>query len=171
VRGIIIDANIAKSCADPARHETSEACLRLTQVLAERGSEVFVALTPKLEEEWIKHGTRTFMSWWALMESRRRVRTESDKRIADYHRAIDEIDDDGIRDLLEKDAHLVELAMHKHHAVASQDDKQIRHVRTVSSSYPLLKTVQWFNPVTSAGWEDWVRGGCDDRVSYACTPV
>lgn len=167
-RSLLIDANVARSCADPARHETSEACLRVTQILAGRGCTVLVALTPKLEEEWRVHATRTFTSWWASMESRGRVKYEKDRRIADYRRAIAAIDDAGIRGLLEKDAHIVELAILQRHPVVSQDDKQVRHVTALAVSYPLLENVQWFNPVTSRDWEDWLDAGCEGFDLYRC---
>lgn len=166
-RRIIVDANIAKSCTDPARHATSEGCLLLTQMLADRRSELQVVLTPTLEEEWERHATRTFMSWWASMESRRRIRHEHDVRVADYRSAIATVGDAGVQELLLKDAHLVELALLQHYPVASQDDKQARHVTALAEDYPLLGNVEWFNPVTADGWIAWLESGCEDHQLFA----
>jgi len=169
VQAILIDANVARSCADPARHETSEACLRLTHVLAERGCRLEVALTPALEDEWLRHASRAFISWWASMEARRRVRRERDRRLADYRRMIEAIPQAGIRALLEKDAHIVEMAALKHYPVISQDDAQARHVAKLAANYSLLGDIQWCNPVTSSAWEDWLRSGCTDTTAYKLT--
>lgn len=166
-RRIIVDANIAKSCTDPARHVTSEGCLLLTQMLADRRSDLRVVLTPKLEEEWGRHATRTFMSWWASMESRGRIDHEKDVRVADYRGAIEAVGDAGVRDLLLKDAHLVELALLQHYPVASQDDKQARHVAALAADYALVGNVEWFNPVTAIGWIEWLNSGCDDHQLFA----
>lgn len=166
-RKLIVDANVAKSCTDPARHETSLGCLLLTQKLADRRCALLVVLTPQLEDEWERHGTRTFKSWWASMESRRKISHEFDVRVADYRAAIAAINDAGVRDLLIKDVHLVELALLQHYPVASQDESQARHVAAVSLDYPLVGQVEWFNPVTSEGWVEWLESGCEDRRLFA----
>ena len=169
-RYLIIDANVARSCTDPARHETSEACLRLTRVLQDRNSRVGVALTPALRAEWSKHASPMFTRWWASMESRQRIRTEDDRRVGDYRTHLSNIGDEGVRVAMEKDAHLVELSLLQHYPIASQDDTQRRYVSAVAARYPLAGKVQWFNPVTSAGWEEWVSTGCQDEDAYRCLP-
>jgi hypothetical protein len=107
------------------------------------------------------------MSWWASMESRRKISHENDVRVADYRSAIADVKDAGVRDLLIKDAHLVELALLQHYPVASQDDKQARHVSILAEDYALLRQIEWFNPVTSEGWIEWIESGCDDRQIFA----
>lgn len=169
-RYLVIDANVARSCTDPARHETSEACLRLTRVLQDRNCRVGVALTPALRDEWTKHASPMFTRWWASMESRQRIRLEDDKRVGDYRTYLAGIDDEGIRVAMEKDAHLVEVSLLQHYPIASQDDTQRRYVAALADTYPLAGKVQWFNPVTSEGWEAWVSEGCEDENVYRCLP-
>lgn len=159
---IIIDANIAKSCADPGRHHTSIACLRFVKFVGQRNSGFDVLLTPILLAEWHKHASPTFKRWWASMESRRRVRTESDKRVADYRAAIAELESAKARTEVTKDAHLVEAAVLHGTPIASQDDAQAEFVRLIAQTYPLVGQVQWFNPVTDDAWHSWMTDGCVD---------
>ncbi|MFF2270030.1 hypothetical protein ACFVTZ_17340 [Cellulosimicrobium cellulans] len=163
---VLVDANIARSCADPARHETSESCLRLIRLLEGKACGVGVALTPILEEEWRKHATRTFVSWWAAMESRKRIRRESDRRVGDYRRALEEVEDAGVADAMAKDAFLVEAAILHGFHVASQDERQRRYIAALSSEYALLSGVQWFNPVIDSEWEEWIAGGCEGPKKF-----
>lgn len=167
-RYMVIDANVARSCADPARHETSEACLRLTNTLQGRNCKVGVALTPALCAEWRKHASPAFAKWWANMESRRRIRMEDDRRVGDYRGHLGAIEDEGVRTAMEKDAHLVEISLVQHYPIASQDDKQRRYVAELASVYPLVGKVQWFNPVSMNGWEEWLATGCADVHVYRC---
>lgn len=167
-RYLIIDANVARSCTEPARHETSQACLQLTQVLQRKECKVGIVITPALHDEWRKHASRVFLSWWANMESRRRVRQEDDKRLNDYREYLSSIQDHGIREAMEKDAHLVELALLKGYPVASQDDKQRRYIADISANYQLARTVQWFNPVSSQGWDTWLLENCQDLHIFRC---
>lgn len=169
-RRILIDANVARSCTDPARHPTSEGCLLLTQMLARRQCNLDVALTPSLEDEWDRHGTRTFKSWWAAMESRRKIHREGDARVADYRDVIASLPDEGVRNLLLKDAHLVEIALLRRYPVASQDDNQARHLVAISALYALIGSVEWFNPVSSEGWIEWLQSDCADARAFALVP-
>jgi hypothetical protein len=165
-RYILIDANIARSCADPARHETSSACLSLLLRVARKGSSVDLAVSPLLQEEWINHASKYFIKWYASMTSRGRVKSFADKRVNDYRDVISNVADDGVRQALIKDAHVVELALIHHFPVASQDDRQARYVRDISATYSLARRVQWFNPVTTPGWVEWIDSACSDTELF-----
>jgi hypothetical protein len=102
------------------------------------------------------------------MASRRRIRSEEDVRVSDYRSHIAGVVDEGIRAAMDKDAHLVELSLLRHFPIASQDDKQRRYVMQVSGAYPLVEKVQWFNPISSPDWEDWIKSGCADEEIYRC---
>lgn len=166
---ILVDANIARSTTDPARHPTSEACLRLVLVLASPESSTGVAMTPSLFDEWRRHASRYMTSWLASMESRRRVRHEEDRRIRDLREAVSSVSNEGIRAALEKDIHLSESAIWNGLPVASQDDKQRKFLAELASDYELAGRVQWMNPVNDGGdWVSWLHEGCVDRSAYTC---
>jgi len=167
-RHIIVDANIARSCADPGRHKTSSDCLRLIRLLQGKNSTIGVAVTPTLAAEWKKHASRTFVAWWVSMESRGRVRHEKDQRVNDYRSSLLALTDKGVRAGMEKDAHIVEAAILHSFPVASQDDTQRRQLAALSASYTLLASIQWFNPTSATDWEDWVANHCVDPLAFRC---
>ena len=168
VNHILVDANIARSARDPARHPTSAACWTLARLLYSKDCATGAVMTPTLRDEWRKHASPTMVGWLASMESRKRVRKEKDLPVRDLRAAVAEIEDPGVRGAVEKDLHLSEAALMHGVPVASQDDRQRSFLTSLGASYPLASSIQWFNPVTDADWEVWVRGGCPDRTSYRC---
>lgn len=125
-------------------------------------------MTPMLRAEWRDHASPTMVGWLATMESRKRVRSERDVRVNDLRQAIAEVDNAGVRDALEKDAHLSEAALMHGVPIASQDDRQRRFLNDLGDVYPLASRLQWFNPVSDTEWEEWVAQGCVDRDVFQC---
>lgn len=167
---ILVDANIAKSAADPARHPTTIACLRLARALEARSCRTGAAMTPALQEEWKRHASRTMVAWLASMESRGRVRREADRRVNDLRAAVTDIKDGGVRAAIQKDIHLSEAAIYHGFPVASQDDRQRKFLAQLSTQYALAGQVQWINPVTDPdAWEDWLVEGCIERDVHCCS--
>src|SRR4051794_2026379 len=121
---LIVDANVAKSAADPARHESSRGCLRLARLLLHKECKTGAAMTPALSDEWRRHASPYMVSWLASMESRGRIRREADQRLRDLRAAVAKVKDEGVRDALLKDIHVSEAAIWHGLPVASQDNKQ-----------------------------------------------
>lgn len=168
---ILVDASIAKSATDPARHPVSMAALAFVKLVQDRSCATGAALTPILLEEWRRHASRFMTSWLADMEQRNRVRHLADKRMSDFRRAVAAVPDAGIRDALVKDAHLSEAAMFYGLPVASRDSRQRKYLAMLSSTYPLAGSVQWLDPEDEAElWQEWLRTGCVDRSAFACEP-
>jgi hypothetical protein len=167
---ILVDANIAKSAKDPARHPTSSACLRLARLLESRKCATGAAFTPALRAEWRRHASPTMTSWLAGMETRGRVRREKDAPVRDLRGAVAKVDDSNVRAALEKDLHLSEAAILRGLPVASQDDQQRKFLARLAGEYGLAGQVQWLNPVTEAPeeWEKWIMEGCPDRTVFTC---
>ena len=167
---ILVDANIARSAADPPRHPTTAACLMLARLLESTTCKTGAAMTPALQAEWKTHASRTMVAWLASMESRGRIRRESDRRVSDLRDAIKSIQDSGIRAAMEKDAHLSEAAILNGLPVASQDDRQRSFLARLAADYPLAGRVQWINPVTDGEtWKWWLLGGCVERDVHQCS--
>lgn len=156
---LVVDANIARSYNDPASDDQAYLCFLFLQALSARDSRHGVVLNEALEAEWLKHGSGKFLRWFAMMETRQKVLRSSHPKSADYRNAMAAVTDDGIREALLKDAHLVELALMGNYPVASRDDKQRRYVASLLGVYERLGRIQWFNPVTES-WESWLAAGC-----------
>ncbi|MFT2691041.1 hypothetical protein [Clavibacter zhangzhiyongii] len=161
MRYLVIDANIAKACKDPAESVSATQSYAFLMAVREKHTDLGVVLNDALYEEWEKHGNRTFASWWANMESRSRVRHVGVKQFRDYRRAVQDVEDEGVRNAMIKDWHLIELALEGWHPIASMDEKQRRYVRDLSSTYSLIAAIQWCNPILDPGWGNWVDGGCE----------
>ncbi|GGC95701.1 hypothetical protein GCM10011512_23430 [Tersicoccus solisilvae] len=165
---LIIDANIARSCNDPADNADAASCFLFLQHVGKRENSTGVVVNAEIEREWDIHANRTFTAWYAKMERRSRVKYVDVKHSNDYRAIISAVDNDGVRSALQKDVHLVELALFGQHPVASRDDKQRRYVRSLIGQYSLLRGIQWVNPVTESGWDAWLNRGCD-RDGYLLT--
>jgi len=165
---ILIDASVARSVSDPARHPTSVACLELVRLLERKDCSTGAAITPALQEEWKRHASRLMVSWLAAMELRGRVRRERDRNVSDLRAAVSAVRDDGIRSALEKDLHLSEAAMLHGLPVASHDNKQRRYLVDLVDSYGTVGRVQWFSPVSDRAteWAPWIEDGCVDPEPF-----
>lgn len=163
---ILIDACVARSAAHPGRHESSILCARLALALADKQAKTGVIMTPALQSEWKKHASRYMTNWLASMEQRRRVRRVSDRPLRDLRNAVSTINDAGVRAAIDKDLHISEVALLEASPVASLDERQRRYLGELAASYELLGKLQWFNPITDTGWENWVGEGCSDIEVY-----
>jgi hypothetical protein len=163
---LIVDASVARSCNDPATSIEAANCFLFLQEISDRRNATGVVVNPELEREWDIHASRTFNKWLANMETRRRVHRVEEKRSADYRAVVSAVENEGIRVALEKDLHLVELALLGQHPVVSRDDKQRDYVRDLMPQHSLLASVQWLNPVTYPDWTSWFARGCD-RQTFA----
>lgn len=164
--GLIVDANVARSCNDPTDNEDASICYLFLQEIARRDRDLGVIINDDLEREWDAHASGAFVRWLARMETRKRVVRVGVRRVADYRKALDVVDEPGIRAALEKDVHLIELALLENGPVVSRDDRQRKYIQALITHYSLLGTIQWINPVTDEGWAAWFERGCD-RGSYA----
>lgn len=163
---ILVDANIARSAADPARHPVSRSCYALASLLRQKDCRTGLAMTPALLEEWRTHASRTMTAWLVEMEQRGRVRRKRDRRVQDLRVAVSHVSAVGVRDALAKDIHISEAAILNGYPVASRDDRQKGFLAELSRTYALAGRVQWMNPVSDLGWSEWVQSGCSDNEAF-----
>jgi hypothetical protein len=163
---IVVDASVARSASDPARHPVTAACLKLARQLERKGCQTGAVMTPALQAEWKRHASRMMTSWLVSMEQRGRVRRERDRVVRDLRNATKGIGDPGIRNAIEKDLHLSEAAIIHGVPVASLDDRQRTFLRGLASAYAAAGRIQWVNPVSDAGWEPWLEGGCVESQAF-----
>jgi hypothetical protein len=163
---VVVDASVARACNDPASTDEAAKSFLFLQQLARRDFHLGVVVNEELDREWQKHGSGSFNSWLARMYTRRRVVFVKEKKSNDYRSAVQAVVNHGIKAALEKDLHLIELALFGQHPVASLDEKQRTYVTALIEQYSLLKSIQWINPVKQEGWVEWFERGCD-RESFS----
>jgi hypothetical protein len=156
---VVVDANIARACNDLGKVEVAVRAFEFLAQLTSRANDVSVVLNDMLEKEWLKHQSRTFISWWTQMETRGSVKYVSTKEVAHYRLAVDGVSDDGVRNAMRKDFHLVELAVTEVAPIASYDEKQRRYVGDLVAQCPDLQAIQWVNPLLDEKWEEWIAAG------------
>jgi hypothetical protein len=158
---LVVDASVASSCNDPASSDEAANCFLFLQQISNKRNATGVVVNPELDREWALHASRTFTRWLATMETRKRVYHTEERRSRDYRSVVAGVVDDGIRAALEKDIHLVELALFGQYPVASRDDKQRRYVGDLIPEHEVLGAIQWINPVKEDDWPAWFSRGCD----------
>lgn len=169
---VLIDANIARSASEPAKHPRSIASRRVAEVLQDLNCPTAVGFTPALDKEWRKHATSLMTRWLVAMENLHRINRKNDKAVASFRRAIKQLADPNIRLAIEKDMHLTEAAINNGWSVLSLDDKQRRHLRDLAlHHYAPVGSVAWVNPVTDQDWELWVATSCSMAYDHRCLPA
>lgn len=163
---IIVDASVARSVGEPARHPAAIACLRFARALEKRSCDSGVLMTPSIRQEWRKHASSTMTKWLVAMEQKKRLRSEDDKPVRDLREKVEQIEDEGIKAAIAKDLLLSEAAILNRCPVASLDEKQRRYLRELDSAASTLRNVQWFNPIADQDWETWVIEGCQETSVY-----
>ncbi len=135
---VLVDANVARSATEPAKHSTSRACLLAATTLAHKDCVTGAAITPALQTEWQRHASPMMVRWLANMEARGRLRREKDRAVADLRSAVAEEADEGVRAALEKDLHLSEAAVWHTLPVLSQDAKQRGFLLRLAERYATI---------------------------------
>src|SRR5215831_11406224 len=108
-RRLVIDADVARSAGTPRSQEpTSVACRAFLDCLCfETGHHL--AMSDELAREWAEHGSRRAVQIQALMKMRRRLIDVGRVRDPEFRRAlVQHASDEGQRERVLKDAHLVE---------------------------------------------------------------
>ncbi len=168
-RRFVVDADVARGAADPARIQRGEAHdvrgLRMRDCLkALRDAEHIVVFSPAVMGEWREHQSPATRSWLARMTERRRVERVSEPGGDWIRTAIAETLQGGDAGVASKDAHLVALACDQDQRLLSGDGKaREKFVRLVP--LPPLDHLHWVDPE----WEavrDWLLERAPDRPAW-----
>jgi hypothetical protein len=158
--GIVVDADVSRSSADPSDSPRALACARA--LMAIRGCEsLHVAFEDKLKQEWHKHQGRFARKWLLSMHARRRVTMHTSIPTWSAQRG-------GVagvparpRSAAEKDLHLVELARHDGWKLVSLDDTARRIFAQACSGCTGLEQLAWANP-TVVNTLLWLTNGANE---------
>jgi hypothetical protein len=167
---VIVDACVARSVKNPPHPDVIHAAKIMAAISA---SSVAICMTPLLQKEWKKHASRFSTRWLVKLENRGDVYRLSDKRVADFRRAIPQaLKAKDERDAVLKDAHLTEVALLHDFSVISMDDKQRGLLARVAEIYELLTKIQWFSPRSDGEiCLSWLStGNQDTRVCFLIPP-
>lgn len=155
--GIVVDADVSRSSADPSDSPRALACARA--LMAIRGCEsLHIAFEDKLKQEWQEHQGRFARKWLLSMHARRRVTLHASIPAWTALRIVLTGLPARARAAAEKDLHLVELARHDGWMLVSLDDTARRIFAQACSGCTELGQLAWANP-TVAGTLSWLMDG------------
>lgn len=166
---VLVDANIAKSAAEPSSHPVALTCREVARTLERKDCPIGIAMTPLLQAEWRKHASRLMTRWLVTMETRGRVTRKPDKRVRSVRIDISQVPDAGIRAAMEKDLHLTEAAIANGWPVLSTDHKQKRYLHALhESGNKDVGRIHWANPLRDGHCNEWLMSGCSGVYDYRC---
>lgn len=143
---IVVDTDIASSASNVQKLEKrpKQCCDFL---IAIKDNNHFIVITDAILEEWKRHRSHFTSTWLTSMYARKLVRivevpTDEQLRLKVEQSARD----DGKRQAMLKDVHLVEAAMHADKIVASLDETVRLCFHETAATVVVLKHIVWVNP-------------------------
>ena len=143
---LVIDANIARSAGpEHATFPTSKNCRDFLMAVERHGFSI--VSTPELREEWNRHQSNFFRTWRTRMMGRKRIETlPSAVNLILRGKIENGAANEGERDAMLKDCHLLEVALQSDKRIASCETRVPKHFARVSSSIVEIRSILWVNP-------------------------
>jgi hypothetical protein len=145
---IVIDACIAAYASDKAgvTAQQSHDCRAFLELFV-NGTELHVAMSPEILREWKDHASVFSKQWRVNMWQQGRVdefQTISNAKLRDAIAA--NAPDKHRLDAMNKDLHLLELALQAERSIVSADEKARKPFHAIVSAVPMVGSVMWVNP-------------------------
>jgi hypothetical protein len=157
----VIDANIAQSAgsSDVPKSLYSRECLN-----AVRECKHVAVFSQQLLGEWGEHASRFSHQWWRSMAARRRIDyTEGDEFAPHLDRACASLEQDGWREALRKDCHLVQSALATGQLILSNEKELPRFVALACGAVKTLLQLHYANPaVEGHACILWIKAGAEN---------
>lgn len=163
---LVIDADIAYSARELAPDEANEEkyqrigyCISFLNAIRENEHRIVYPLNGQLKEEWDNHQKEYFSGWVDTMISENLATFIPHSENDDLRDLIESCTvscrDEGVRNKMIKDTHLLEIALESDKIVASMD-KVRQHFVSASKEIKEIREIVWVNPQTEedscTGW-------------------
>jgi hypothetical protein len=169
---IVIDASVAQACGrqgEGSAASISIACADALQAIKDAG--LHAAMSEPLDEEWLRHASTFARKWLVQMFSRKRVRRLASIPLhVGLRRVLPTLPDEGIQRAIEKDLHLIELALVTDRRIISLDERMRVHLGNLTPRVNVLSRVHWANPRLDACLV-WLRTGAPDDPTFLLARV
>jgi hypothetical protein len=167
---LVVDASVARAAGEQGKVESSSRCRQFLDAILECGHRC--AMDSELRSEWARHEGGYAKRWRTTMVSRRRVIA-----VAVLYPQVAPLLDDlettqAKKRAMNKDIHLVEVALLTDRRIVSLDNTVRTHFQTACERIELLRKIYWSNPVAEGqGAIDWLRRGApDERLRLLTAP-
>lgn len=143
---IVIDASIARAAGDASMHPVSKNCREILQAID--NGKIIIITANELTEEWKKHQSRYFKTWLVSMVAKRRFEYISESIRDDIFRTCitSNAENQKCADAMEKDAHLIEIALQAGKRVVALDEIVRALFKEMSNHHHPVKEIMWANP-------------------------
>jgi len=164
-RKIVVDASVAHAAGDTSLYPTSKQCRETLMAIGEY-SAVFC---PNLKDEWKRHESAFARAWKVKMiQEGRAIFLIQDQVLDEFKQFIEDSQADiYARGAMDKDAHLVSVALTNDKIIVALDEK----VRKLFSKHCLnfkgVKKVLWSNPmIDQDGTVSWLKSGAKREKNF-----
>lgn len=165
---VIVDANVARSAGQPKPDAGAPApqCVDALEAIRDRAcnqGDMQIAMSQELLQEWLRHARAFASAWLYDLRSRGHVQFFSlDSTVqADITQAATTVGQN-CRVPIEKDKHLVSLALQTDRRVVSNETQLPRHLANAAAHLALLSSIHWAHPINPIAIS-WLRSGAPEN--------
>ena len=163
---IVVDTSVARAVGESGKQPAKACRDSLAAILQDKHYRL--AMNDTLKREWLKvreegspYASRFALAWLTDMESEQRVKTFSERK--DFiNQCIQASASLAAASAIQKDLHLVDLALQADQRVLSKDKKIVGHLRQLGKHVPEVCPILWVHPVDHDA-PAWLAGGAPAR--------
>jgi hypothetical protein len=170
---IVVDTSVARAVGESGKQPAKACRDSLAAILQDK--HYHLAMNDALKREWLKekeegekggeksssYASRFALAWLTDMEREDRVKTFSERK--DFiNQCIQASASLAAASAIQKDLHLVDLALLADQRVLSKDKKIVGHLRQLGKHVPEVCPILWVHPVDHDA-PAWLAGGAPAR--------
>jgi len=166
---IVVDTSVARAASEKDK-QPAKACRDSLEAIR-KDERYRLAINDTLKREWLKereegeesspYASRFALAWLTGMEQEGRVKTFSERK--DFiNQCIQASASLAAASAIQKDLHLVDLALQADQRVLSTDEKIVGHLRHLGKHVPEVCPILWVHPVDHKA-PDWLDQGAPAR--------
>jgi hypothetical protein len=166
---IVVDTSVARAASEKDK-QPAKACRDSLEAIR-KDERYRLAINDTLKREWLKereegeesspYASRFALAWLTGMEQEGRVKTFSERK--DFiNQCIQASASLAAASAIQKDLHLVDLALQADQRVLSKDKKIVGHLRQLGKHVPEVCPILWVHPVDHDA-PAWLAGGAPAR--------
>ncbi|MFE8117919.1 hypothetical protein [Brenneria goodwinii] len=140
----IIDADIARA-AGSSEHPVSKSSRELLEEIKSGDNQIYFC--NKLLQEWKKHNSVIAKTWLVSMISKRKVKLTKESHSYLCAQIDELINEEKIKEIAKKDAHLVESAKKNGCIIFSNDNKARGAFSSIKEKITSIRDILWICPV------------------------
>ena len=163
---IVVDTSVARAVGESGKQPAKACRDSLAAILQDK--HYHLAMNDTLKREWLKvreegspYASRFALAWLTDMESEQRVKMFTECR--DFIDQCIQASAQLAASAIQKDLHLVDLALQADQRVLSTDEKIVGHLRRLGARIPAICPILWVHPVDHDA-PAWLAGGAPNRA-------